>query len=154
MNLSSRTPGETERIGYRLAAIVRPPDLLCLRGSLGAGKTTLVRGLHRGMGCSGRVRSPSFLTLVEYHGRIPLYHFDLYRYEAAGAAFFDEFADWLDGDGVSVVEWADRFGDACPLPHLEIHITEVDAGRGLVLSGVGGDWPGRLAGLDPGDMGA
>jgi tRNA threonylcarbamoyladenosine biosynthesis protein TsaE len=148
--LSSRSPEETEAIGRRVASLVGPGDIVCLFGSLGAGKTTFVRGLHHGMGCRGRVRSPSFMTLLEYPGPLPLYHFDLYRYEAAGIGFLDEFAEWLGGDGVAVVEWADRFTGAAPAPRLEVRFAELPEGRRLTFTADDGEWASRLTRLGDG----
>jgi tRNA threonylcarbamoyladenosine biosynthesis protein TsaE len=143
----SRSSAETEALGHSLAGILRPGDVLFLMGELGAGKTTLVRGLHAGLGCRGRVRSPSFMTLLEYGGPLPVFHFDLYRYDAAGSAFLDEFGEWLEADGVAVVEWAERFGGGGSSIRLEIGITVRNEERVIELRGKGGDWDTRLAAL-------
>jgi tRNA threonylcarbamoyladenosine biosynthesis protein TsaE len=146
--LAARTSEEMEAIGQGLAAVLRRGDMVCLYGVLGSGKTTFVRGVHRGLGCGGRVRSPSFATLLVYAGTPPLYHFDLYRYEAAGPGFLDEFAEWFPGDGVGIVEWADRLGGWTPDPRLDVRIEEVASGdRTVTVAGVGADWSDRLTGI-------
>jgi len=108
LSLLLAAEGMTEALGRRIGADVRSGDVILLEGDLGAGKTTLVRGVHEGMGCLGRVRSPSFATLIEYDGATRLHHFDLFRYEHAGEAFLDEFGEWLHGDAVSILEWSER----------------------------------------------
>jgi tRNA threonylcarbamoyladenosine biosynthesis protein TsaE len=146
--LAAHTSEEMEVIGRRLATILRRGDLVCLYGALGSGKTTFVRGVHRGLGCGGRVRSPSFATLLVYPGTPPLHHFDLYRYEAAGPGFLDEFGEWLPGDGVGIVEWADRLGGWAPDPRLDVRIQEgASDDRTVTVAAVGADWDARLAGF-------
>jgi tRNA threonylcarbamoyladenosine biosynthesis protein TsaE len=135
---------EMIELGARLASILVSGDLVCLYGELGAGKTTLVRGIHAGLRCEGRVRSPSFLTLLEYRGVPPLHHFDLYRYEAAGRGFLEEFGEWLHGEAISIVEWAERFGAEAPSPRLDLRIEIVPEGRVVHHQGIGGDWSKRL----------
>ena len=122
--LSTGSPGETEAAGRELGAILKSRDVVYLIGPLGAGKTTFVRGIHQGMTCGGRVRSPSFLTLIEYAGPVPLYHFDLYRYEVAGEGFLEEFAEWLESEGVAVVEWADRLDPGYEIDHIEVRFED------------------------------
>jgi len=138
---------ETEAVGRLLAHHLRPGDIIALRGDLGAGKTVFVRGLHRGLGCAGRVRSPSFTTLIEYEGDPSLYHFDLYRYEEAGPAFLDEFAEWLGGGGVCVLEWGERLGDWLPAARLDVDLSGEGTTRRLDINGRGGEWDARLSAL-------
>ncbi len=152
--LSTGSPGETEAAGRELGAILKSRDVVYLIGPLGAGKTTFVRGIHQGMTCGGRVRSPSFLTLIEYAGPVPLYHFDLYRYEVAGEGFLEEFAEWLESEGVAVVEWADRLDPGYEIDHIEVRFEDVDAEhaeqRQLTFAGVGDEWASRLTRLADG----
>lgn len=97
---------ETERLGEALAKSLEPGDRLLLLGPLGAGKTRLVAGLARGLGAKARVRSPSFTLLHEYHGRVPLYHADLYRLEERDVAGLG-LEEALER-GALAVEWGDR----------------------------------------------
>jgi tRNA threonylcarbamoyladenosine biosynthesis protein TsaE len=103
----SSSPEQTEAAAARLGARLRPGDLLLLVGELGAGKTTFVRGLARGMGVSGEVMSPTFQLVRVYPGSVPLAHVDLYRLEE-GAAVADLDLDGLLDAGAVAVEWGDR----------------------------------------------
>ncbi len=110
----SHSEAETEAIGERLAQSLPPGTVLAYRGGLGMGKTAFTRGLARGLGYSGRVTSPTFTIVNEYEGRVPLFHFDMYRLEDADALFDIGWEDYLDRDGVCAVEWSERVADALP----------------------------------------
>ncbi|HEY8489016.1 MAG TPA: tRNA (adenosine(37)-N6)-threonylcarbamoyltransferase complex ATPase subunit type 1 TsaE [Thermaerobacter sp.] len=97
-----------ERLGEELAALLAPGDWIALTGPLGAGKTTLVRGLARGLGYRGRVSSPTFTLVHVYRGRLPLYHLDLYRLEDEGALRDVVDPAEIEAAGAVAVEWADR----------------------------------------------
>jgi tRNA threonylcarbamoyladenosine biosynthesis protein TsaE len=103
----TRSAAETEALGEELAATLAPGDLLLLAGELGAGKTTFVRGLARGLGIGAGVQSPTFQLVRVYPGRIQLAHVDLYRLET-GADLADLGLDDLLDQGVVAVEWGDR----------------------------------------------
>ncbi len=105
-------------LGEALAALVRPGDVVLLTGDLGAGKTHFTKGFAKGLGVSDPVTSPTFNILLVYPGRIPLYHFDLYRLERAGQLEDVDYWGTLEADGVSVVEWGDRFPEEIPEDHL------------------------------------
>ena len=112
----SVSAAETEGAGAHLAEKIKAGDVLALVGDLGAGKTQFVKGLARGLGSKEAVTSPTFTLLHEYRGgRLPIYHFDLYRIESLTALWAIGFDETVFGDGVSVIEWADRFGEAIPL---------------------------------------
>lgn len=101
--------------GRALAATLRRGDVLGLCGDLGAGKTHFVKGLTAGLGASADVTSPTFTLIHEYiGGRLPLYHFDFYRLEDEDDALKIGLDEYLDGDGVCVIEWADKFPDLLP----------------------------------------
>jgi tRNA threonylcarbamoyladenosine biosynthesis protein TsaE len=111
----SRSAVETEAIGERLAQGLQSGDALALSGEVGAGKTQLVKGIARGLGYIGAVTSPTFNLVHEYRGgRLPLYHLDWYRLENIEALRDIGFEEY--GDGVCVIEWADKFDNAIP-PH-------------------------------------
>jgi tRNA threonylcarbamoyladenosine biosynthesis protein TsaE len=123
MTLCSRSPAETERIGYRLGTACCGGELIGLVGDLGAGKTCLVRGLAAGLGIDPeRVRSPTFILMAEYPGRLPLFHIDLYRLtpEAIDEAWLREY---LFSSGVAVVEWFDRLREPVSDEQLRITLT-------------------------------
>lgn len=121
----------TREVGRALGTLVRAADVVLLSGDLGAGKTQLTKGLAVGLGVSEPVTSPTFNILLVHEGRIPLYHFDLYRLDRAAQLEDLDYWATLEGDGVSVVEWGDRFGEATPLDGLgvTIRITGDDARR-------------------------
>jgi tRNA threonylcarbamoyladenosine biosynthesis protein TsaE len=111
----SNSPDETAAIGQQFASKARAGDILALRGDLGTGKTQFVKGLVAGLGSTAEVTSPSFTILHEYDGgRLPTYHFDFYRLENAQAAAQIGIDDYFFNEGISVVEWADRFPDLIP----------------------------------------
>lgn len=114
MEYLSHSEQETEQIGAALAARLQPGTVLAFRGDLGMGKTAFTRGLARGLGCRGRVTSPTFTIVNEYEGTIPLFHFDLYRLEDSEALFDIGWEDYLDRQGVCAVEWSERATDALP----------------------------------------
>ncbi len=113
-------PAATGELGAVLAPLLRPGDVLLLSGDLGAGKTRLTQGLAEGLGVKGPVTSPTFNMLLVHEGRIPLYHFDLYRLERAEQLEDLDYFAILEGDGVAVVEWGDRFPEAVPSDGLDI----------------------------------
>lgn len=136
--LFSASESDTRHLGERLGSLCAPGDLILLEGSLGAGKTALAQGIGRGLGVAAPVNSPTFTLVKEYRGRIPLYHFDLYRLDDAEQAFELGIEEYLEGDGVCVVEWAERAAALWPSDHLRIHL--VIAGpseRQLLLEGHG-----------------
>jgi tRNA threonylcarbamoyladenosine biosynthesis protein TsaE len=103
---------DTEAIGRRFAANIHAGSVLALKGDLGSGKTLFVKGLVAGLGSSVNVTSPTFTILHEYRGgRLPVYHFDFFRVESVARLGLD---DYLYGDGVSLIEWADRFPESIP----------------------------------------
>lgn len=109
-------------IGLLLGKLLQPGDIICLYGRLGAGKTAFAQGVARGLGVEDPVTSPTFILINEYEGRLPFYHFDAYRLEGA-----DDFAglgyeEYFYGDGVALVEWADRVSDALPPERLDVEL--------------------------------
>ena len=105
----------TEASGQKLAAELRAGDIVALQGEMGAGKTHLTKGIVAGLESSASVTSPTFTLVHEYFGgRIPIYHFDFFRLEDVGAAARLPLDDYFFGDGVSIVEWADRFPQLIP----------------------------------------
>jgi len=117
LKLESRGPGETRAIGERLGALLEPGDVVLLQGELGAGKTTFVQGIARGLGFGGSVSSKSFVLLGEYDSRVRLYHADLYRLEDLDQVL-DLALDEISADGVLVVEWPERAEGVLPEDHL------------------------------------
>jgi tRNA threonylcarbamoyladenosine biosynthesis protein TsaE len=112
---TSNSPAETERIGRQLAAGLKRGDVLALKGDLGAGKTQFSKGIVAGLGSSAAATSPTFTIIHEYlDGRLPVYHFDFFRIEDERALDRLGLDEYFSGDGVCVVEWADRFPRILP----------------------------------------
>ena len=118
----TRDPAETRDLAARLAAAARPGDLLCLVGDLGAGKTQFAKGFAVGLGIDDTVSSPTFVLMTEYTGRLPMFHLDLYRLADAADALAGGLLDERQLDGVALVEWAERLGDALPVARLDVRI--------------------------------
>ena len=102
---------QTEALGQKLGASLPAGSVVA---GLGMGKTAFTRGLARGLGCTGRVTSPTFTIVNEYRGSIPLFHFDMYRLESSDALFDIGWEDYLERGGVCVVEWSENVADAMP----------------------------------------
>ena len=114
-SITSHSPEETLAVGRRLAATLRAGDVLALAGDLGAGKTQLVTGIAAGLGVPQDVTSPTFTLIHEYAGgKFPLYHIDFYRLDSAQEALNIGLDEYLAGDGVVVIEWADKFAQLIP----------------------------------------
>ena len=132
---------ETRALAAALGARLRPGDVLCLVGDLGAGKTTWTQGLALGLGLPPEepVNSPTFTLLAEHPGgRVPLYHFDVYRLPDSSGLYDLGFDEYLGGDGVVVIEWADKITDALPPERLDIALTaEGPDKRRLVMTAHG-----------------
>ncbi len=117
LTIEVESEDETERLGRALAGVVGPGDVIGLVGTLGAGKTRLVRALAEALGVApGAIASPTFVLIHEYEGRMPIYHFDAYRlggrddFDALGASDY-----WSEGDGLCLIEWADLVADRLPV---------------------------------------
>lgn len=114
---------ETKQLASTLAPYLHPGDTIVLSGDLGAGKTQFVQGVAAGLGIQDAVTSPTFNILLEYEGgRLPLYHFDLYRLDDPSELEDIGFYDTVDGDGASFIEWGTRFPSALPCSYLEVRI--------------------------------
>lgn len=114
MQFVSHSTQETEQFGEEVAKSLRGGDVLAFIGSLGMGKTAFTRGLARGLGCRGRVTSPTFTIVNEYDGKTPLFHFDMYRLGSSDELFDIGWDDYLARGGVCAVEWSERVSDALP----------------------------------------
>lgn len=145
LDIVSHSMAQTHRLGARLGELLHGGELLLMDGDLGTGKTTLTQGIAEGMGIRGVVSSPTFTLLKEYEGRIPLYHFDLYRLEDPGEILDLGFEEYFYGTGVCVVEWANKAEGIWPEQHLQIRLKMVaDTKRGLVLTGIGAHYQDLL----------
>ena len=117
MTYETNSPEETEQLGAALGRIVRPGTVIAYRGDLGAGKTAFTRGLARGLGYTDIVTSPTYTIVNEYlGGRLPLFHFDMYRLTSADDLWDIGWEDYLDRRGVCCVEWSENVADALEDP--------------------------------------
>ncbi|WP_427910073.1 tRNA (adenosine(37)-N6)-threonylcarbamoyltransferase complex ATPase subunit type 1 TsaE [Pelotomaculum schinkii] len=119
---NTKSPEETARIGMMLGSFLTAGDIVCLQGELGAGKTCFAQGVARGMGIEDPVTSPTFNLVNEYHGKLTLYHLDVYRLNGPGDLDDLGYEDIFYGDGVTLIEWAERVREALPAERLEILI--------------------------------
>lgn len=122
IHFKSSDPAETESYAAKLAERLAPGAVLALYGDLGAGKTCFIRGLAHGLGCSRTVHSPTFTLINEYPGRLPLYHMDLYRIRDADEALDLGLDDYLFGNGVCAIEWAERIEPLLPPATLRVRL--------------------------------
>ena len=140
MEYLSHNEAETEALGARLAAVLTPGTVVAYRGGLGMGKTAFTRGLAKGLGCAARVTSPTFTIVNEYEGgRLPLFHFDMYRLEDDDALFDIGWEDYLDRGGICAVEWSEQVARAMPADTVYVTIArrpEDDRWRTITIEGV------------------
>jgi len=150
MEVLLKSVEETLRFGERLGKLLKAGDIIALTGELGSGKTTLVKGIARGMGVKDprHVNSPSFVILKEHKGRIPLYHFDVYRLDDPSSMDTVGYKDFFYGSGASVIEWANKIRELLPDEYLDMELTVTgEDSRRLVVEGRGRRYDQILARL-------
>ena len=113
MEFITNSPAETENVGAALGKMLQPGSVLAYEGDLGAGKTAFTRGLAKGLGCTEQVTSPTYTIVNEYlSGRVPLFHFDMYRLGSADELWDIGWEDYLERSGICAVEWSENIRDA------------------------------------------
>ena len=140
MNLSLKNLEETRKLGMAIGAEIRPGDVIGLVGDLGAGKTALTRAIAEGMCIPSplMVTSPTFVLINEYPTTPPLYHFDFYRLKSASELLEIGFEEYIESDGVCVIEWADRFESLLPQDRLMISLNVTgESTREAILTSFG-----------------
>lgn len=140
LQLITTSVEETEKIGQKLGELARPGMLILLTGELGAGKTAFARGVARGLGVKGPVTSPSFTLVEEYNGRIPLYHMDVYRLNSPDELIDIGYEEYVDGDGICLIEWGNLVREILPEDNLEIKIDGVGDKRTMAFLPHGADY--------------
>ena len=138
MEYRSGSEAQTEAIGAQLAQTLTPGTVIAFTGDLGAGKTAFTRGLARGLGIPDRVTSPTFTIVNEYEGgRLPLFHFDMYRLESSDELFDIGWEDYLRRGGVCAVEWSEKVSDALTgALRVDIHRGAGEQERIITVEGV------------------
>lgn len=127
-------PDSTSALGARLGTVAVAGDLICLWGDLGAGKTHLAKAIGAALGVTDTITSPSFILMAEYEGRLPLFHLDPYRLADARDALAGGLLEERQADGVTIVEWPERLGDALPAARLDVRIEGTgEAARSITL---------------------
>ena len=138
MEYRTHSESETEAVGEALATTLSPGTVIAFTGDLGAGKTAFTRGLARGLGIGERVTSPTFTIVNEYEGgRLPLFHFDMYRLESSEELFDIGWEDYLRRGGVCAVEWSEKVADAL-VGALRVDIRRGEGERDRVITVTGG----------------
>jgi len=126
LEIITHSPTQTFRVGERLGRLLQSGDVVCLQGELGSGKTCLTQGIGAGLNMPGPISSPTFVFINEYQPRQPgpyLYHIDLYRIEDPIEAVALGLEDYIYGDGITVIEWAERAKDILPAERLWVTLT-------------------------------
>ncbi len=140
MKIISKSFNNTLKLGKRIAGDLKPGDIICLFGELGTGKTVLAKGIAQGLGIKkSRINSPSFVLIrIHTQGRFPLYHFDLYRLKSPEDVLGLGYEEYLYGDGITVIEWADRLKYLLPKEFLKIGLSfKTSSQRSLKLVAFG-----------------
>ncbi|MBI2472363.1 MAG: tRNA (adenosine(37)-N6)-threonylcarbamoyltransferase complex ATPase subunit type 1 TsaE [Planctomycetes bacterium] len=141
LTFKSTSSEETIRFGERLGKLLAPGHVVALVGELGAGKTTMVKGIVRGLGVIDKraVKSPTFALVHRYEGRIPIYHFDAYRFINTQEMLYIGSDEMIYGNGVSIIEWADKVPECLPEEYLKITLIAVSENeRTIEMCGYGG----------------
>ncbi len=120
---------EVEKLGIKLGSLLEKKDVICLNGDLGAGKTTFTQAIGKGLGVTEYITSPTFTIINEYEGRLPLYHFDIYRLGDEEELDLLGAQDYFYSDGVCVIEWANNAENILPKERLDIWIKIIDENR-------------------------
>lgn len=116
---------ETMNIGFQIGNLAKSGDIICLIGDLGTGKTHITKGIAKGLGIEDHITSPTFTIVNEYSGRHKLYHFDVYRVNDPDEIEAIGFDEYIFGEGVSIIEWANYIRELIPKEHMEISIEKI-----------------------------
>lgn len=132
MVLESKSVEQTLEFGRRVAQNLIPGKVVGFYGELGSGKTTMIKGIAQGLGIKELVKSPSFVMITEYQGRYKIYHIDLYRITSVKELETIGFNDYLDTDGISLIEWAEKAETLLPKTTLRIRLSIVDEATRII----------------------
>lgn len=146
LDLVSHSAAQTQRWGARIGELLQPGDVICLEGELGSGKTCFVQGIGRGLEIAEGIRSPTFILANEHRGgRLTLYHLDAYRIHSAREVWGIGLEDYLNSDGVCVIEWAEKLREFLPAERLWITFRYLgESKRGVVMHAQGARYEALL----------
>lgn len=137
INIYLEDEKKTQEIGYKLGKLLKPGSVICLIGDLGAGKTTMTQSLAKALEVDDYITSPTFTIVNEYEGKIPLYHFDVYRIGSSDEMYDIGYDEYINGEGVCIIEWANLIEDILPDEYLYIELKYKDMSREMILNPVG-----------------
>lgn len=132
LTITTKSPEETKILGEEVGKLAKPGDLLAFYGELGVGKTCFVQGISRGLEVKDYVTSPSFTIINEYQGKIPIFHFDLFRLNNAEEILELSYQECFYGEGLTVIEWAEKIEPFLPKEHLKIDIKFKDCYQRII----------------------
>lgn len=122
INIETHSFEETVEFGNKLGAVLSSGDIICLTGDLGTGKTALTNGIAKALGIDSYITSPTFTIVNEYEGRLPLYHFDVYRISDPDEMFDIGFEEYINGEGITIIEWGEQIDEILPKEIIRIDI--------------------------------
>ena len=138
IKITSVSEQQTKNLAASLGAFLKPGDIVCLYGDLGAGKTTFVKGLGLQFNIDEhKIVSPTYVLLNIYEGTEDLYHFDLYRLDNLNQIHTLGYEEYFYGDGISLIEWPERLGDEMPKEYLKVEIAHLEEGREITMTPIG-----------------
>lgn len=135
LKIKTSSVEETEKVGFEFAKGLAGGDCIAMKGDLGAGKTAFVRGMAKLLCPDARVQSPTYTVVNSYRGKIPLYHFDMYRIDGEESLYSTGFFDYLDAGGICAVEWSEKIEDFLPEGCYTVSVTKSgETYREIVIS--------------------
>ncbi|MBR4179611.1 MAG: tRNA (adenosine(37)-N6)-threonylcarbamoyltransferase complex ATPase subunit type 1 TsaE [Treponema sp.] len=132
MTFHTKTEQETIALGEKIGRLLKKGDIIAMQGTLAAGKTTITKGIARALEITDTITSPTFCLISEYYGRMPLYHFDVYRLEGTEDFINLGADDMLYGDGVSIIEWSEKIMDELPSRTIILRLTPQEDGSRII----------------------
>ena len=124
INIETHSFEETVDFGKKIGYLLNSGDIICLSGDLGTGKTALTNGIAKSLGIASYITSPTFTLVNEYEGRLPLYHFDVYRIAEPDEMFDIGFEEYINGQGITIIEWGEQIEEILPRQLVKIKITK------------------------------
>ena len=132
LTFTTKTEEETINLGKKIGSLLKKGDIIAMQGTLAAGKTTITKGIARALEITDTITSPTFCLISEYYGKMPLYHFDVYRLEGTEDFINLGADDMLYGDGVSIIEWSEKIMDELPSRTIILRLTPQEDGSRII----------------------